>query len=89
MTAIRTNLQPSSTGTPIPVAGWGILLGRIVNRCVAGYIARCEREAAGAALRQRHDRELKDIGIERRRLDDSLTEIARERMRLQQGGQAG
>ena len=89
MIAIRTNLQPSSTGTQVPLAGWGILLSRIVNRCVAGYIARCEREAAGAALRQRDDRALKDIGIQRHRLDDNFTEIARERMRLLQGGQAG
>ena len=87
MTAIRTNIQPSSTGTQISPGGLGILLKRLVNRWVAGIIARCEREAAGVALRQHDDRELKDIGIDRHQLGDAFSEIARQRMRLQQRGQ--
>lgn len=55
MTAIRTNVQPSSTDTHISPGGFGILLNRLVNRWVAGILARCERDAAGAALRQRDD----------------------------------
>lgn len=89
MIAIRTNIQPSSADTKISPGALGILLNRLVNRWVAGIIARCEREAAGVALCQRDDRELKDIGIDRRQLGDAFTEIARERMRLQQRGQAG
>ena len=89
MTAIRTNVRPSSTDTQISAGGLGILLTRLVNRWVAGIIARCEREAAGAALRQGDDRGLKDIGIDRRQLGDAFTEIARERMRLQRRGQTG
>jgi len=86
MTAIRTNIQPSSTDTQISPRRLGILLSRLVNRWVAGIIARCEREAAGAALRQLDDRELKDIGIDRHQLGDAPTEIARQRMRLQRRG---
>ena len=89
MTAIRTNVQPSSTDTRLSAGGLGIHLNRLVNRWVAGIIARCAREASGAALRQRDDRELKDIGIRRHQLGDALTEIARERMRLQRSGQDG
>ena len=67
--------------------GLGILLNRLVNRWVAGIIARCEREAAGTALRRRDDRELKDIGIDRQ-LGDTSTEM-RQRMRLQRREQTG
>ena len=52
MTAIRTNIQPSSTDTPILPGGSGSLVIRLVNRWVAGMIARREREAARVALRQ-------------------------------------
>lgn len=86
MTAIRTNLQPSSTGTPA-LPGVGSLLNRLVNRWVAGIIARREREAARVALRQLDDRELKDIGIRRHQLGDAFSEIARERLRQQRRGQ--
>jgi uncharacterized protein YjiS (DUF1127 family) len=87
MIANRTNAQASSMDAQISPKGLGILLNRLVNRWVAGIIARCEREAAGAALRQRDDRALKDIGIDRRPLGDAFTEIARERTRLQRRGQ--
>ena len=83
MTATHANFQPSSTDTPILPRGLGSRLNRLVNRWVAGIIARCEREAARVALRQLEDRELKDIGIYRHQLGDAFTEIARERMRLQ------
>ena len=56
MTAIRTNIQPSSTDTAILPGGPGSLLNRLVNRWVAGMIARREREAARVALRQLDDR---------------------------------
>jgi hypothetical protein len=87
MTAFRTNIQPLSTDTQISPRRLVILLNRLVNRWVAGIIARCEREAAGAALRHRDDRELKDIGIDRQ-LGDASTEM-RQRMRLQRRGQTG
>ena len=68
MTAIRTNIQPSSTDTPILPGGLGSLLNRLVNRWVADIIARREREAARVALRQLDDRERKDIGVYRHQL---------------------
>ena len=89
MTAIRTNIQPSSTGTSALLQGLGSLLNRLVNRWVAGMIARREREATRVALCQRNGWELKDIGTYRHQLGDSFTEIARERGRLQRRGQAG
>ncbi len=89
MTAVRTNIQPSSTDTPILLGGPGSLLNRLVNRWVADIIARREREAARVALRQLDDRELKDIGIYRHQLADSYTEIARDRLRMQRRGQTG
>ena len=63
MTSIRANIQSSSTATPILPAGLGSVLSRLVNRWVAGVIARSERQAARIALRQLDDQELKDIGI--------------------------
>jgi hypothetical protein len=87
MTAIRTDILPSSTDTQISPRRLGILLNRLVNRWVAGIIARCERESAGAALRHRDDREIKDIGTDRHQLGDAFSEIARQRMRLQRRGQ--
>ena len=88
MIAIRTSIQPSSTDTPILPGGLASLLNRLVNRWVAGVIARAERQAARIALRQLDDRELKDIGIYRHQLGDAFSEIARERMRLQRRGRA-
>ncbi len=87
MTAIRTNIQPSSTGAPAWLGESGSLLNRLINRWVAGIIARREREAARVALRQLDDRKLKDIGIRRHQLGKSFSEIARERLRLQWRGQ--
>ena len=89
MTAIRTSIRPSSTDTPILPGGLASLLNRLVNRWVAGVIARAERQAARAALRQLDDRELKDIGIYRHQLGDAFSEIVRERQRLQRRGRAG
>ena len=88
MATIRTNIQPSSAGAPILPGGLGALLSRLVNRWVAGIIARREREAALVALRGRDDRDLNDIGIYRHQIGDALTEIARERTRLQRCGQS-
>lgn len=65
------------------------LLGRLIDRWVASVIARREREAALEALRRLGDRELKDAGIYRHQIGDALTEIARERTRLQRGRQPG
>jgi uncharacterized protein YjiS (DUF1127 family) len=87
MTAIRTNVQPSSTDTPVWLGGLGSLLNRLVNGWVASLIARSERQASRAALSQLDDRELKDIGIYRHQLGDAFSEIARERLRLQRRGQ--
>jgi len=86
MTSIRANIQSSSTATPILPAGLGSLLSRLVNRWVAGVIARSERQAARIALRQLDDQELKDIGIYRHHPGDTFSEIASERMRLQRRG---
>ena len=83
MTATRANIQPSPADTPIPPGGLGVLLSRLVNRWIAGVIARLAREAALVALRDLGDRELKDIGIHRHQIGDALTEIASERTRLQ------
>jgi hypothetical protein len=76
-------IQPSTTDTPILPGGLGVLLGRLVNRWIAGVIARHEREAALIMLRQLGDRELKDVGIDQHRIGDSLTDAARERTPLQ------
>lgn len=79
----RTNIHPSAPAAPAVWETLTMLFGRLVNRWIAGVIARCEREAALAALRQLDDRELKDMGIRRCQIGDALTEIARERTRLQ------
>ena len=68
--------------------GLEILLNRLVNRWVAGIIARREfAKTARAALRHRDNRGLKDIGIDQHQLGDAFSEIARERLRLQRRGQ--
>ena len=86
MTAIRTNIQPSSTDKEVLPGGLGSLLSRLVNRWVAGVIARSERQAARIALRQLDDRELKDIGLRRSQIGDAVDDIASERTRRQQRG---
>ena len=86
MTAIRANIQSSSTATPILTGRLGGLLSRLVNRWVAGMIARSERQAARIALRQLDDRELKDIGLRRSQIGDAVDDIACERTRRQQRG---
>ncbi len=87
MTAIRTSIRPSSTDTPVLSGGLASLLNRLVNRWVAGIIARREREAARVALSRRDDRELKDIGIYRHQPGDASSEIASERMQPQRRAQ--
>lgn len=86
MTAIRTNIQPSSTDTEVLPGGLGSLLSRLVNRWVAGVIARSERQAARIALRQLDDRELKDIGLRRSQIGDAVDDIASDRTRRKQCG---
>lgn len=85
---IRIKIHPPSPFTPATWREFTALVGRFVNRWIAGMIARCEREATLAALRRLGDRELKDIGIRRCEIGDALTEAARERTRLQQSRQS-
>jgi uncharacterized protein YjiS (DUF1127 family) len=61
-------------------------LGRHINNWVTAAIARWERQAAAAALRQFGDRELKDIGLRRSGIDAALAEAARTRTRSKQDG---
>jgi uncharacterized protein YjiS (DUF1127 family) len=61
-------------------------LGRHINNWVTAAIARWERLAAAAALRQLGDRELKDIGLRRSGIDAALAEAARTRTRSTQTG---
>jgi uncharacterized protein YjiS (DUF1127 family) len=58
-------------------------LGRLINRWIAGMIARRERQAALYALRHLSDRDLKDIGICRGEIGDALVERAEARSRMQ------
>jgi uncharacterized protein YjiS (DUF1127 family) len=58
-------------------------LGRLINRWVAATIARHERQADLAALRQLSDRELQDIGLCRGDIGEGLAEAAKSRIRLQ------
>jgi uncharacterized protein YjiS (DUF1127 family) len=88
MATTRTNIQPLPTNTAFLPRGLGVYLGRLANRWIAGLLARLEREAVLAALRDLGDRDLKDIGIHRGQIGDTLTEIARERARLQRCRQA-
>ena len=82
MTTTRTNIQPLPTNTLFLLRGLGFRLSRLVNRWIASWLARREREAVLATLRDLGDRDLKDVGISRYQID-ALTEIARERARLQ------
>jgi uncharacterized protein YjiS (DUF1127 family) len=61
-------------------------LGRHINNWVMAAIARWERQAAAAALRQLNDRELKDIGLRRSGIDAALAEAARTRTLMTQTG---
>lgn len=81
--AIRINIHHPSPSTPATSREFASLVGRLVNRWIAGVIARCEREAALATPRRLDDRQLKDIGINRCQIGDVVTEVARERSRLQ------
>ena len=65
------------------VGGFPAWLGRLADRLVVAAIARHERQAQLAALRQFSDRELKDIGICRGEIDYALDEAAKTRARLQ------
>jgi uncharacterized protein YjiS (DUF1127 family) len=80
---VRIDIQQPSTSAATIWRKLPALFGRLVSRCIANVIARREREAALAALRQLDDRKLKDIGIDRCQIDDAIFEIARERTRLQ------
>lgn len=83
MSASRSNIQLSSTDLPL-LAGLRFFLGRLINRWIAGMIARSEREATRAALRYLDDRQLKDIGIYRGQIDDAFAASGRQRLRSQQ-----
>jgi uncharacterized protein YjiS (DUF1127 family) len=85
----HTDIRPSSSAVPTIWGRFAVLFGRLANRCIARVIARWERQAARVALRRLDDRELKDIGVHRHRIDGALTEIAHERTRLQQHRQSG
>jgi uncharacterized protein YjiS (DUF1127 family) len=56
-------------------------IGRLINGWVAAAIARHERKAALYVLRRFSDRELKDIGLYRGDLGESLEEAAKYRQR--------
>ena len=83
MTISRTISQRLPMDVLILLRGLRGRFGRLVNRWIAGMIARRAREAALIALRDLGDRELKDIGILRSQIGDTLGQIARERTRLQ------
>ena len=78
-----TDIRPISTASPLVWRRCVSLVSHLINSWIAGVIARCEREAALAAMRQLDDRELKDMGIRRCQLGDAFNQIARERTRLQ------
>lgn len=65
------------------VGSFLVWLGRLIDRLVAAAIARHQRHAELAALRQFSDRELQDIGIYRGEIDYRLDEVAETRARLQ------
>ena len=88
MTVARTHTQPIPTAASIAWRGCVSLVARLINRWIAGEIARREREAARVALCRFADRELKNIGVDRCRIGDAGTAIARERERLQTCGQS-
>lgn len=85
----HTDIRSSSSAVPAIRGRFAVLFGHLVNRWIARVIARWERQAIRVALRRLDDRELKDIGVHRHQIDDALTEIARERTRLQQDRQSG
>ncbi len=58
-------------------------LGRLVDDWVASIIAEFERRAEIAALHHLSDRQLKDIGLYRGRIEGALDEAARDRLRQQ------
>lgn len=58
-------------------------LGRLINRWIAAAIAHRERQAELAMLRHLGDRDLKDIGLYRGEIGDSLAESAKTRLRMQ------
>ena len=74
---------PATARNRSRVGGFLVWLGHLVDRLVAAAIARHERQAQLAALRQLSDRELKDIGICRGEIDYALDAAAKTRARLQ------
>jgi uncharacterized protein YjiS (DUF1127 family) len=74
------NIQPS-TGSNLKrsAAIWWWRLKRIANHWVAAALAYRERQAALYALRGLNDRELKDIGLYRGELDQTLQNAAQLR----------
>jgi uncharacterized protein YjiS (DUF1127 family) len=65
------------------VGSFLVWLGRFVDCLVAAAIARHQRHAELAALRQFSDRELNDIGICRGEIEYGLDEAAKTRTQLQ------
>jgi uncharacterized protein YjiS (DUF1127 family) len=83
MTIARTDTQPTAVAAPLDWRARASLFGHLMNRWIADVIARREQEAARVALCRFGDRNLKDIGVDRCRIGDAGTAIARERTRLQ------
>ena len=80
------NISPYAVTAPGVGKGASVFLarfGRLINRWIAAVIAHRERQAALAELHHLSDRDLKDIGISRSEIGDSLAERARERLRMQ------
>ena len=79
------NTTPRYAAPPIRrgVAVFLARLGRLVNRLIAAAIAHRERQANLVVLRHFSDRDLKDIGIYRCEVGDTLEERAQARQRIQ------
>jgi uncharacterized protein YjiS (DUF1127 family) len=74
---------PATSRNRSSVGSFLAWLDRLVDRLVVAVIARHERQAQLAALRQFSDRELKDIGVCRGEIDYGLGEAAKTRARQQ------
>ena len=85
MTTLNSHSNYSATPPAIRRA-FGIFLARLarlINRWIAGVIAHRERQANLVVLRHLNDRELKDIGLHRGEIGESLAEAAKARLRKQ------
>jgi uncharacterized protein YjiS (DUF1127 family) len=80
------NTAPSYTAPTVrrAIAIFLARFDRLFNRWIAAVIAHRERQANFMVLRYRSDRDLKDIGVNRCDIDDTLAEQALARLRTQQ-----